>query len=120
VLVLCVSWKLTSCRTTSYAALNSRQQSCIYSNAYNFNDGWRLNADLNINSKNLISLQGSRNGYAGTSFNVNKELIKNKLNFSAGIKNPFAKYRYDITYTNGPDLFKTALTSNITGRITLV
>jgi hypothetical protein len=105
VLVLCVSWKLTSCRTTSYAALNSRQQSCIYSNAYNFNDGWRLNADLNINSKNLISLQGSRNGYAGTSFNVN-------------IRSP--NTGTILLIPTAPILFKTALTSNITGRITLV
>lgn len=81
-----------------------------YSNGYNFNNGWRANIDLNVNGKTPTSLQGNRNGYTGESVSVNKEIIKNKLNFSAGIKNPFAKYRYDKVYTYGPDFFQTATT----------
>ena len=36
-------------------------------------------------------------------FNVNKQLIKNKLSLSASIRNPFTKYRTNQTETNGPD-----------------
>jgi len=73
-----------------------------YSNEYGFDDGWRLNADLDFSARNPTSLQGSSNGMISTSFGVNKELIKNKLNFSAGIKNPFTKFRNNIAYTYGP------------------
>jgi ferric enterobactin receptor len=79
-----------------------------YNNGYSFSDGWRLNADLNVIGKNPTSLQGTRNGNVSTSFGVNRELIKNKLNFSAGINNPLTKFRNNITYTYGPGFFQTS------------
>ena len=37
------------------------------------------------------------------SFSGSKELIKDKLTLSAGINNPFSKYRYYTTFTEGPN-----------------
>ncbi|HTH81698.1 MAG TPA: outer membrane beta-barrel family protein [Mucilaginibacter sp.] len=73
------------------------------STSYKLDKGWRLNAALSINGRNPTGLQGSTNGFTSTSFGVNKELVKNKLNFSASVNNPFAQYRYSRTDTHGID-----------------
>lgn len=72
------------------------------SSGYSLNKGWRVNANMNMQGPNL-SLQGTSNSFIGSSFSVNKDLIKEKLSFSASANNPFAKYRYYISETNGND-----------------
>ena len=72
------------------------------SSGYSISKGWRINANMNMNGPNL-TLQGTSNSFIGSSFSVNKDLIKEKLSFSASANNPFAKYRYYISETNGND-----------------
>jgi hypothetical protein len=73
------------------------------SSGYRFTKGWRASANLSVNSRNTNSLQSSSNGLARTSFSVNKELVKDKLSFSAGVNNPFSQYRNNISETVGND-----------------
>ncbi|MCX2492874.1 TonB-dependent receptor [Pedobacter sp. PF22-3] len=73
------------------------------SNGFRFVKGWAVNADLNVISRNPTGLQGYSNGFVGTAFSVNKELIKNKLIFAAQVKNPFTKFRDNIVRSFGPD-----------------
>lgn len=63
------------------------------SNALNVISGWRVNANLNIISRNPNGLQGSSNGLISTEIGLNKEILKDKLGFAIGLKNPFTKYR---------------------------
>ena len=69
---------------------------------YRFEKGWRVTANGNFNGPNL-SLQGTSNTFAGCSFSMNKDIVKDKLSVSASANNPFAKYRYYISETNGPN-----------------
>jgi hypothetical protein len=71
------------------------------STGYRFDKGWRINAGMGINGRNPTGLQGSTNGFVSSTFSVNKELVKNKLNFSASVNNPFSQYRYSRTDTYG-------------------
>ncbi|MCR8557398.1 TonB-dependent receptor [Mucilaginibacter sp. BJC16-A38] len=73
------------------------------SNGFQVGEGWRINADLNVISRNPNGLQGTSNGMVSTAFGVNKELIKNKLGFAATIKNPVTKYRNNQNQTFGPN-----------------
>ena len=77
------------------------------SGSLRFEKGWRLNASVNVNGPNL-SLQGTSNSYIGSSFSINKDLIKDKLSFSAAANNPFRKYRTNIRESFGPDFFQTS------------
>lgn len=74
---------------------------------YRLEKGWRLNASMYFNGPNL-SIQGTSNSYLNTSFSVNKDLIKDKLSFSAAANNPFSKYRTNIRESFGPDFFQTS------------
>jgi ferric enterobactin receptor len=77
------------------------------SGSYRFEKGWRLNASVNASGPN-ISLQGTSNSYIGSSFSINKDLIKDKLSFSAAANNPFRKYRTNIRESFGPDFLQTS------------
>lgn len=68
---------------------------------FNLNKGWRANIDLNINSQNPNSLQGTTNGFVSSSFGLNKELAKRKLVLSGTVSNPFNKFRNNITEIKG-------------------
>ncbi|MEB0280810.1 MULTISPECIES: outer membrane beta-barrel protein [unclassified Mucilaginibacter] len=74
-----------------------------FSNGFRFDKGWAVNADLNIVSRNPTGLQGYSNGFVGTAFSANKELIKNKLGFAVRVNNPFTGYRNNVARTFGPD-----------------
>ena len=82
---------------------NRLMYSLALSNGFHFNKGWGINADLNVISRNPTGLQGYSNGFVSTAFSANKEIVNNKLSFSAGVKNPFTKYRDNITKTFGHD-----------------
>jgi ferric enterobactin receptor len=57
---------------------------------------------VNANGPNL-SLQGTSNAITSTSFSVNKDIVKDKLSFSAAVSNPFTKFRRYHNETFGPD-----------------
>jgi len=77
------------------------------STGYSFNNGWRANANLDINGRNPTGLQGSSNGFIGSSFSANKQIIKNKLVFSLAARNPFMQYRTNTLITNGSNFAQT-------------
>jgi hypothetical protein len=87
-----------------------RNQGFMYnfssSASYRFEKGWRASSNIFFNGPNL-SVQGSSNTYFGSSFSVNKDIIKDKLSFSASASNPFNKYRNNIRESFGPDFFQT-------------
>lgn len=76
------------------------------SSGYNFEKGWRISTNVVINGPDL-TIQGTSNAYASTSFSVNKEIVKDKLSFSATVNNPFTKYRNNIRSSFGPDFTQT-------------
>ncbi len=69
---------------------------------YRFEKGWRVNANFTANSRS-VGIQESKNGYVASSFSMNKELVKDKLTFTALITNPFTKYRVNSEKRFGPD-----------------
>jgi len=79
---------------------------------YSLTSGWRFTAGVDLIGRNPTGLQGYTNGYVNTGLSANKTLIKNKLTFSAAVRNPFTKYRNNVTLTNGNDF--TQLTTNQT------
>ncbi len=87
-----------------------RNQGFMYnfstSASYRFEKGWRASTNMHLNGPNL-SVQGSSNIFFGSSFSVNKDIIKDKLTFSAATSNPFSKYRNNIRESFGPDFFQT-------------
>lgn len=74
---------------------------------YNFDKGWRANADLNIMSKNPTGFQGTSNGMISSTLKISKSMMKDKLSFAAGVNNPFTKMRNNSTETIGPDFYQT-------------
>ncbi len=73
------------------------------SGGYRFEKGWRLNADITFNTAGISSVQGKSNGFTGSSFGVQKDLIKDKLTFSTSVNNPFVTYRRIRKTVAGPD-----------------
>lgn len=76
---------------------------------YSFEKGWRLTAALNVISRKIVSLQATSNALVGTLFGVNKDIMKDKLSFSATISNPFNKFRNNIVDTNAINFNQTSL-----------
>jgi len=73
----------------------------IYLNTgYKFNHGWRATTTFSYNAAEVM-LQGKSGQYSYMSFSGSKELIKDRLTFSASINNPFTKYRYYRTFVQG-------------------
>jgi ferric enterobactin receptor len=86
--------------------------SAYLSSGYKLNKGWRINAALNMVSRNPTGFQGTSNGFIGTSFGLNKELIAEKLSFAVNINNPFVKYRDNIIETRAAGFYQEAVTQN--------
>lgn len=88
-----------------------RNQGFMYnfssSASYRFEKGWRASTNLNFNGPNL-SVQGTTNVFFGSSFSVNKDIIKDKITLSASASNPFSKYRNNIRESFGPDFFQSS------------
>jgi len=74
---------------------------------YNFDKGWRVSGEFDINGRNPTGLQGYRKAFTGSVFNVNKQIIKNKLTASASVRNPFTKYRTDFTLNTADNFVQT-------------
>ena len=73
------------------------------STGYRFERGWRVNVNLTMNSPTISGPQTKVNGYTNASFSMNKEILKDKLTFTALISNPFTKYRTNKEERTGPD-----------------
>ena len=69
---------------------------------YKFGKQWRANATFSYNAA-MVSLQGKAGEYYYMSFSGSKEVVKDKLTLTAGLNNPFTKFRYYETYVEGPD-----------------
>ncbi|WP_345950920.1 TonB-dependent receptor family protein [Mucilaginibacter sp. PAMB04274] len=80
------------------------------STSYKLDRGWRLNAGAVNIGRNITDLQTKANGLLRTSFSVNKELIRNKLNFATVINNPFTKYRNNEQRTIGANFTQLNIT----------
>ncbi|CAG5069661.1 hypothetical protein DYBT9623_02397 [Dyadobacter sp. CECT 9623] len=72
------------------------------STGYRLEKDWRLNANLNVNGRN-INLQGTNNAMTSYSFSISKDIMKDKLSLSAAANNPFTKFRNWRRETYGPD-----------------
>ena len=77
--------------------------------SYSFRKSWRVSSSINLISRNITSLQGRSNGLVTSSFGINKDVIKNKLSFSASTNNPFTKYRNNKVETVSSNFFQTSL-----------
>nr|WP_295869906.1 outer membrane beta-barrel protein [uncultured Chitinophaga sp.] len=69
---------------------------------YRFDDGWRINGNVNVISPK-VTFQGTSNSVVTSSLGVTKSLLKDKMSLSASLINPFSKYRNDIRSTFGND-----------------
>ncbi|MBG6236236.1 outer membrane receptor protein involved in Fe transport [Pedobacter sp. CAN_A7] len=82
---------------------NSGLKGYAYINTgYKFEKHWRANASFSYNAAS-VNLQGKYGEYYFMSFSGSKEVVKDKLTLTAGINNPFTKYRYYETFLEGPD-----------------
>ncbi|MCX2479778.1 outer membrane beta-barrel protein [Pedobacter sp. MC2016-15] len=82
------------------------------SSGYDFNQGWRLNGNLNIQSRNPTGFQGTTNGMISTALSINKEILKDKLSVAAVASNLFVKYRDAKTFTNAVNFSQTSVVQN--------
>lgn len=79
---------------------------------YSLKKGWKLNGGVNVISKNITSLQGRSNALITSFFGVNKDIVKNKLTFSAATNNPFTKYRSNEIITTAPNFLQTSFSQD--------
>lgn len=77
------------------------------SGGYSFDKGWRADADITYNMGGIAVPLGKTNGFVATSFSVSKSILS-KLSVSAGVSNPFTKYRYTRETIITGDFSKTA------------
>jgi ferric enterobactin receptor len=66
------------------------------------NNGWRTGINVYVNGGQL-TVQQQSNAYISTSLNVSKDIIKDKLTFSAFTNNPYKRYRLNTTNSFGPN-----------------
>jgi hypothetical protein len=56
-----------------------------------------------LTSGGISGVQGTSNGYVGSYLNASKDIVKKKLSFSAGVTNPFSKFRNNREELYGND-----------------
>jgi ferric enterobactin receptor len=66
------------------------------------NNGWRTGVNIYVNGGQL-TVQQQSNAYISTAFNVSKDIIKDKLTFSAFTNNPYKRYRVNNVNSFGPN-----------------
>ncbi len=74
---------------------------------YKFKKGWRANIYFSYNHS-YVNLQRRSNSWSYSALSMSKEIIKDKLTFSAYLSNPFSKYREYKNETTGPDFTQTS------------
>jgi outer membrane receptor protein involved in Fe transport len=67
---------------------------------YKFEKQWKVNASFSYNAAQ-VDLQGKSGEYFYMALSGSKEIVKDKLTMSAGVNNPFTKFRYYKTYLEG-------------------
>lgn len=60
---------------------------------YHLKNAWQINSDLNVLSQNPSGLQSRSNGMVSSSFSISKQVLNDKLSFSAYVNNLFTKFR---------------------------
>lgn len=87
---------------------NDGMQGYMYGYAgYRFEKGWRAGVNFSYSSP-WVALQGKSNAYSHTAMSVNKDIIKDKLSFSASVSNPFQKYRSWVNNLSGANFHQTS------------
>ena len=82
-------------------AKNDGMRGYLYgSTGYRFDNGFRINTNFSYSTP-YIMLQGKGSAYSYYGLSLNKDIIKEKLSFSASTNNPFNKYRDFINETVG-------------------
>ena len=71
------------------------------STGYRFENGWRINSNMNYMLYPEILLQGSGISIFSFGLSVNKDILKEKLSLSASVNNPFTKYMHFPNYIRG-------------------
>jgi len=79
--------------------------------SYKFNQGWRVSANYGYNSR-YLTLQGNSSSFSFYSFNMSKEIVKNKLTFSAGVNNPFTRFKDFVSETSGDNFTQTSFSQS--------
>lgn len=79
--------------------------------SYKLNPGWRLSINYGYNTR-YLTLQGNSSSFSFYSFNMSKEIIKNKLTFAAGVNNPFTKYRNYVSETIGDNFTQSSFSQS--------
>jgi ferric enterobactin receptor len=75
------------------------------SSGYRFPKTWRVNVNLNLNGPNL-NIQDRTNGMLYSSLSVSKDLVKDKLSFSAVVNNPTGKLVRRTRNSFGPEFLQ--------------
>jgi outer membrane receptor protein involved in Fe transport len=92
---------------TGYASFNS---------SYKFEKTWKATVSGNYGAPDVM-LQGQSNNYYYLGFGGSKDIIKDKLTFSASVANPFQKFRAYRNYTEGPNFTQERIRENYFRRI---
>lgn len=92
---------------TGYASFNS---------SYKFEKAWKATISGNYGAPDVM-LQGQSNNYYYLGFGGSKDIIKDKLTFSASVANPFQKFRAYKSYTEGANFTQERIRENYFRRV---
>ena len=92
---------------TGYASFNS---------SYKFEKTWKATISGNYGAPDVM-LQGKSNDYYYLGFGGSKDIIKDKLTFSASVANPFQKFRAFRSYTEGINFTQERIRENYFRRV---
>lgn len=83
-----------------------KNEGLMYNNhlsmSYKMAQNWRIGGGLSTTGPS-VSLQGTTNPYVSSNFSINKDIIQDKLSFSAAVNNPFTRLRRNDAESFGPD-----------------
>jgi hypothetical protein len=85
---------------------------------YKFEHTWKASASFNYGAPDVM-LQGKTNDFYYLGFSGSKDLIKDKLVFSASVANPFQKFRAFRSYTEGINFTQERIRENYFRRISV-
>lgn len=94
---------------TGYANMNT---------SYKFQNTWKASLSFNYGAPDVM-LQGKSNDYYFIAFSGSKDIIKDKLTFSAMVANPFQKFRAYNNYTEGINFTQERIRENIFRRASI-
>lgn len=89
-----------------------------FNTSYKFEHTWKASVSVNYGAPNVM-LQGKSNDYYYIGFSGSKDIIKDKLTFSAMVSNPFKQYRAYRNYTEGETFTQERIRENIFRRASI-